>query len=361
MRQTLAAILLWRERLPFEPAPRCFQAAASLWADPPWSARCVLCGRHASVKTSTGRSSRIRRKLTPNDTLIFRMVPDIGRCHNDIGSVLRSFQQLPMTLKISQLFLSSKAYPLWSFDRFPISPFPRKLEFAERPWDPGLEDLVPDLPMGRIKDPLQKLRVVDGVIVADVLKSTFFFWKWLRLQLVNFGYKIHPGSSKPMAYSLICSRSRKPKRQEMAGCGYGSNLGLHQRTHKHSIKPSIFCRWCQCPNPRTSNTTSTRFSCKGQRLETWMPVRHCQFAIQGHWKQPRARSCQWPHLLTKCGLSMTKCMDPRTEMDGLIRTLPGHHPHVASRWSRKQKTRKPIKPQKLLLHFLQIHFCFGYE
>ena len=50
MRQTLATILLCREHLRFEAAaPRCFQAAASLWADPPWSARCVPCGRHASV------------------------------------------------------------------------------------------------------------------------------------------------------------------------------------------------------------------------------------------------------------------------------------------------------------------------
>ena len=100
MRQTLATILLCREHLRFEPAPpRCFQAAASLWADPPWSARCVLCGRHAWVASSTGRSSR-NQKLTPN---------------------LSSNYQ-PMTLKISQVFLSSKPTPIWSFDWFPVSP-----------------------------------------------------------------------------------------------------------------------------------------------------------------------------------------------------------------------------------------------
>ena len=155
----------------------------------------------------------------------------------------------------------------------------------------------------------------------------------------------------------ICSRSRKPSSgrqwQDQPAMAMDQNWDYTKGPTKHgwcllfSIKPFIFRGWYlfsgPCPTPWYPPTT-TRVSRKSQPLETWMPVRHCQFAIQGHWKPPKARSCQWPYLLTKCGLSMTKWMDPKItldwnshEIDGLVRTLPMHH---------LESCGKPLKPPK---------------
>ena len=124
---------------------------------------------------------------------------------------------------------------------------------------------------------------------------------------IFFGYKFHPGTSKPVAWIHICSRSRKPSSgrqwQDQQAMAMDQNWDYTKGPTKHgwcllfSIKPFIFCGWYlfsgPCPTPWYPPTT-TSVSRKSQPLETWMPVRHCQFAIQGHWKPPKARSCHWP-------------------------------------------------------------------